>query len=74
MLLLKKGMKEKKKKVEGVTNLLPFLTDEDNQAGLSLGCSRFGLDWLCVVFEKLPNDRLNSENKFAKQYYFIEQL
>lgn len=63
-----------KKKVEGLTNLLPFLTNEDNQASLSLGCSRFGFDWLCIVFEKLPDDGLNSENKFAKQHYFIEKL
>lgn len=72
MLLLEKGTK--KKKVEGLTNLLPFLTDEDNQASLSLGSSRFGFDWLCIIFEKLPGDRLNSENKFVKQYYFIEKL
>lgn len=38
VFLLEKGMG---KKVEGLTNLLP-LTDEANQASLSLGCSRFG--------------------------------
>lgn len=71
MLLPEKGMKQNE--VEGLKNLLSFLTDEDYQASLSLECSRFGFDWLCIGFVMLPDDKLNSENKFIKQYYFIEK-
>lgn len=40
LFLLEKGMKQNE--AEGLKNLLSFLTDEDYQASLSLGCSRFG--------------------------------
>lgn len=73
MLLLEKGIKTNKK-VEGLTNLLPFLTNEVNQASLSQGCAGFGFDWLCIILKKLPDEELNSEDKFAKQYYANEKL
>lgn len=56
-----------KKNVEGLTNLLPSLTDEDNQAILSLGYSRFGFDWLSIRTQKT---NLQSSTTSLESYSF----